>query len=350
VNIPEEIKKSNNKTNPIVARKSKLVLRFKSPSLDELHFIKTTKNKSDGVFAHETFLPPCRSKIAPQKGLSQKLGGWGKELIKTLERDDGHEIDETEYSLNEALEPSMEWVDVGSGSGGRLFLEVIGCDNFPKEDTSALLPLKNQANAYCCIIMEDSIVHTSIIPDSQSPRWMPSDRRAFIFHMSHPSSQVYVGVFDRDLDNRPGANLTPRVHDPLGRVVVNLSHFQPNTLYTLKYPLYLVDGEASRKREEQITNGTLTIRLRLGWGNSRCLGNDMKNMICSGMFPPPRWYVAVPTRNDFQTAYYTLEGDVSIIICCCREHVCKKHSLQSAPFYCCHYRCSWMLRSLVFQR
>ena len=107
--------------------------------------------------------------------------------------------------LQEALEPSTQWIDVlGSGDEGRVYLEVIACDGLPNLDSPTFTNLNNLTDPFCCIIMEDSIVNTSFIKDDLSPRWMPNDRRAFILHASHPSSQVFIGVFDHDKANSRG--------------------------------------------------------------------------------------------------------------------------------------------------
>ena len=288
---------------------AKLVLRFKPPSVEELHFIKTIKKKADGVFAHETYLPPSKSTIVSKDGTPQ-LKGWGAQLMETAT---GASIQEPDKLLQEALDPSLQWIDVGSGNEGRFFLEVIGCDGLPNLDSPTLMNPGNLTDPFCCVIMEDTIVNTSIIKDALSPRWMPSDRRAFVFHVHHPSSQVHVGVFDHDKINRPGASMRQRVHDPIGRVLINLTQLRPGTLYTLQYHLYLVDNESKKHREEQTHRGTITLRLRIEWGSTWCQGNEMKNMIVAGLLPPPPSYVSVPTKYDFQTAYYTTEGDVSSI-------------------------------------
>lgn len=220
--------------------------------------------------------------------------------------------DDGDVILQEALEPSTQWIDVlGSGNEGRVFLEVIACDGLPNMDSPSLMNPSNLTDPFCCIIMEDSIVNTSFIKDSLSPRWMPNDRRAFVLHAKHPSSQIHIGVFDRDKINRPGASLRQQVHDPVGRVLINLTQLRPDTLYTLKYHLYLINDESKKHREEQTHNGTITLRLRVEWGGTRCHGNEMKNMIVAGILPPPASYISVPTKYDFQTAYYTVEGDVS---------------------------------------
>lgn len=261
------------------------------------------QENAQGVFASETYLPPSKSRGFSKTG-EPELKGWGAQLMRTAD-------EEGDVILREALEPSTQWIDVlGSGDEGRVFLEVIACDGLPNFDSPTLSNLNNLTDPFCCIIMEDSIVNTSFIEDNLSPRWMPNDRRAFVLHVRHPSSQVYVGVFDHDKINPLGVSLCQQDHDPIGRVLINLTQFRPGTLYTLKYHLYLVDNESRKHREEQTHNGTITIRLRIEWGGTGCHGNQMKNMIVAGILPPPPSYISVPTSSDFQIAYYTAGGDV----------------------------------------
>ena len=69
----------------------------------------------------------------------------------------------------EALKPSTRWISAGSGTLGRLFFEVIKCDNLPNMDSG----VDGLTDAYCSIIYEDAIVNTDVINDELSPRWMP---------------------------------------------------------------------------------------------------------------------------------------------------------------------------------
>lgn len=43
---------------PVVILQSKLVLRFKPATSEEIYFINTLNESKDGIFAHETYLPP----------------------------------------------------------------------------------------------------------------------------------------------------------------------------------------------------------------------------------------------------------------------------------------------------
>jgi C2 domain len=94
----------------------------------------------------------------------------------------------------ESLHDSQHWLDSGTGRLGRIFLEVIGCDDLPNLDMGG----RNKTDTFVSIVYEDSVVKTDVIDDCLNPRWMPWMRRAFIFHMFHTSSQIFLGAFDND--------------------------------------------------------------------------------------------------------------------------------------------------------
>lgn len=99
----------------------------------------------------------------------------------------------------ESLHDSQHWLDSGSGRLGRVFLEVIGCDDLPNLDTGG----RNKTDTFVAIVYEDSVMKTDVIDDCLNPRWMPWMRRAFIFHMVHTSSIIYIGAFDYDESLNP---------------------------------------------------------------------------------------------------------------------------------------------------
>jgi hypothetical protein len=99
--------------------------------------------------------------------------------------------------------------------------------------------------------------------------------------------------------SRAASNL----HDPIGRVQVNLSTFHPDTLYTLCYPLYY--GENSEEAVKP--NGKVWIRLRIEWVDVR------RALITAALPPSPPVFVTVARPVDFQVAHYTTEGAVSNI-------------------------------------
>jgi len=171
------------------------------------------------------------------------------------------------------------------------------------------------------------VVNTDVIGNCLSPRWLPWTQRAFVFNIAHPSSDVFVGVFDFDPEASPLQQLSTAVsdvHDSIGRVVIKSQKFMPNTEYVLQvsnlaslfaaipfltfltrssfhffrqYPLYYGELEEHRKKPR----GTLTIRLRLDYP-------DMRKALLAGMRPPDQSVVSVARKIDYATADYTVEG------------------------------------------
>lgn len=304
--------------------------------MEELHFVKTIQEGQSGVFANETFLPPELSRFQINEGnrnkehSSTKIQGWGAELLETATRepdDDGNE--QLDTPMITAMEPSENWVEVGSGNEGKLYVEILGCNGLPNMDSPTLTNLNNMTDAYCCLVMEDSIVNTSIIEDTLSPRWMPKDQRAFVFHVQHPSSQLFVSVFDHDTVNRFRTRMKASVHDPIGRVLINLTQFNPGTLYTLQYHIYHLGVDEQKNRNDETPNGTLILRLRVEWGSASRKNSEAKNMLIAGGGLPPASFVALSKRHDFQVAHYTTVGKVRIknptVVAC--KLVCTSHLL-----------------------
>jgi C2 domain len=218
---------------------------------------------------------------------------------------------------------SHSWVDSGTGRLGRLFLEVLGCDDLPNLDTGGFAG--NKTDAFVSIVYEDTVVTTDIIDDCLSPRWMPWSKRAFIFHMFHASSQIYLGVFDYDVSFNPADD-----HDLVGRVTVDLSNLRKDTVYTLKYNIYTTSQMSARKRK-----GTITIRLRLDIDNER-------QLLLSSLEPPTPMYVNSKKRRDFRVVRYTCTGkyemdkyNIQVI----NSYV--KPNTNAVRFNCCPCGCWW---------
>ena len=132
---------------------------------------------------------------------------------------------------NEMLKPSTSWIQAGvetSKSLGKLYVEILRCSDLPNMDTGEALG--NLTDAFCCAIFEDSMVQTNVIDDELSPIWFPWTQRAFVFQMTHAFSPLFISANDFDIG--PGG------HDGIGRIAINVSVFQPNTVYTLNYKLY----------------------------------------------------------------------------------------------------------------
>lgn len=121
---------------------------------------------------------------------------------------------------------------------GKIYFEIIGCDNLDNLDGMA----GDKSDPYCTVVYEDALVSTDVMNDCLSPRWLPWSQRSFVLHMSHPSLQIFVGVFDYD-------KITGGVgsHDPIGRVAIDLTHLVQDTEYNLSYNLYKSTFEEDRE-------------------------------------------------------------------------------------------------------
>ena len=139
----------------------------------------------------------------------------------------------------------------------------------------------------CTLVFEDTWAQTDIIADDLDPKWMPWTKRAFTFHMYHSSSELYIGIFDYDAAD---------AHDLIGRIAVNVSNLQPDTLYTLTYNIY--ESGIWSTRDPQ---GQITIRLRMEIDDDRML-------LLSCLEPPKTIYVNVKKRKDFNVLHHVCHG------------------------------------------
>lgn len=160
---------------------------------------------------------------------ARKKGTDGRVQYRTQPYADSDRVEETTWLTkdqlhDEALKPSTKWIEAGYGDVGRVYVEIIGCDNLVNLDVG----VNDHTDTFTAIVFEDSLVRTDVIHDCLQPRWMPWSSRAFAFNIVHPSSLLFFGVFDYD---ELGA------HDPIGRLAINTFKFQSNTTYLLHYRL-----------------------------------------------------------------------------------------------------------------
>lgn len=287
----------------------KLNLRFKRASRSDCDFMDAfaDKNKKYGVYANETFLPLNKPNAKFLKRQSKKIDNQTVHRVKPGPDPDRPE-DATKWmsSLDinkECMKPSTNWIEASSGTIGKVFLEVLKCDNLPNMD-GATLNVKDKTDAFCCIVYEDCIVNTDVIADELSPRWMPWSQRAFVFNIANPSSNLFLGLFDFDPELAPGQLLakgvSSEVHDAIGRVVLNMTNFRPGTTYMLHYNLYA--GELLEQREK--ANGTVTVRLRIEHNDSP------RQALLTGLNPPEQSVVCVSRKIDFDVANFVADGAV----------------------------------------
>jgi hypothetical protein len=189
----------------------------------------------------------------------------------------------------ETPKESQNWIDVGTGKLGRLFVEILGCDDLPNLDSGGFAG--NKTDTFVSLVYEDSTLQTDVIDDTLSPRWLPWTKRAFIFHVFHSSSQLFLGVFDYDDSLNPADD-----HDLVGRVSIDLTNLQKDTVYTLKYEIF--DTARMTQREGR---GFITARVRLEI-------DDDRKLLLSNLEPPPQMYVNVNNRKEFRVIRYTCTG------------------------------------------
>ena len=159
--------------------------------------------------------------------------------------------EETEWMTHEDLEkevqrPSKKWIDLSGGENlsdtvlGTVFIEVIKCTKLPQMDIGSALG--NKTDAFVSVVYENNHGFTDVINDKLSPSWPPWSRRAFVFNMINPSSQLFLGVFDYD------ASIIDD-HDFIGRVTVELTPFSPRTEYILNYNLMRFPRAGKREKK-----------------------------------------------------------------------------------------------------
>mmetsp|Transcript_39593 Transcript_39593/g.92603 ORF Transcript_39593/g.92603 Transcript_39593/m.92603 type:complete len:719 (-) Transcript_39593:1287-3443(-) len=186
----------------------------------------------------------------------------------------------------ETRQPSHFWLEAGSGTMGKVYLEVLSCHDL--HNTEVGRGLGDLPDAFVTAICEDGMMQTSAIDNEASPHWMPWTRRAFCFNIEYSASMLYLAVFD--------FNLGIVMHEPIGRVAVNLNHFKTGMAYMLKYNLY----DAANVKE-RIKRGTIKIRLRVEI-------NDMNAALMNALRPRPKCYLNVKGQKSFRVVRYTCFG------------------------------------------
>eukprot|EP00977_Amphora_coffeiformis_P009088 scaffold2069_cov187-Amphora_coffeaeformis.AAC.5 len=251
-------------------------------------FIPTEQDETQ--VAGESFIKGLSSAFT-SKSYFDKDAGTKK--IKTKPHPDPDRVEETSYMSavdikRETMAPSKEWVEAGSGNLGKLYLEILCCEDLPNVDVGE--SVGNLTDAFVCVVYEDSMVQTPVIDDELSPHWLSWTQRAFVFRMMHPASMLYLGCFDYDL-----GPLTD--HENIGRVAVNISNLQRDTDYTLTYNLYPSSNVTERK-----ANGSITIRLRVEYFNE-------KEAVLAALKPRPKFHVNVQREKSLKVVHYTCFGE-----------------------------------------
>jgi len=224
-------------------------------------------------------------------GRTKKTDKAGITRYKVRPYPDPKQKEKTEWMTEDEIDyeyqlESRHWIDTGSGNIGRVYLEILGCDGLPNLDSGGFLG--NKTDTFVTVVYEDTVAQTDIIDDCLSPRWLPWTKRAFVFHMTHSSSKVLVGVFDNDTGMGD--------HDLIGRVSINLANFKKDTLYTLSYDIF-----SSPQMSDRRPKGSVTLRLRIE------IDDERKLLLCC-LEPPEPVYVNVKTRKEFRAVRQTCNG------------------------------------------
>jgi hypothetical protein len=94
----------------------------------------------------------------------------------------------------ETRRPSEHGVEAGSGRLGKLHVEILSCHNLPNVNVGEAV--ENVTDSFVSLIFEDAFVQIPVIDDELSPHWLPWTQRAFTMGIMHPTSMLYLGVFD----------------------------------------------------------------------------------------------------------------------------------------------------------
>lgn len=65
----------------------------------------------------------------------------------------------------EVMKPSYSWIEAGTGRLGKIYLEILKCDDLPNTRS-----ITGSTDPCCCIIFEDAIVKSNVIENELSPR------------------------------------------------------------------------------------------------------------------------------------------------------------------------------------
>jgi hypothetical protein len=92
---------------------------------------------------------------------------------------DPEHIEETKWMTKEqiyedSMKPSKNWVEVGSGDLGKLYIEVLRCEGLPNMD-SLTLDVRDATDAFACIVFEDAIACTGMFTSdgcTAHKRWL----------------------------------------------------------------------------------------------------------------------------------------------------------------------------------
>jgi C2 domain len=277
-------------TNPeMLKQRSTRLLQADGEEISETTESLLVTEANETKVAGDSFLNVLSSAFTSKRKIDKTSGN---EMVLVKPFPDPTNVKQTTYLStpefhNRIMEPSHEWVEAGSGQLGKVFLEVLCCKDLPNVDVGEVVG--NVTDSFVSAVFEDAMVQTPVIDDELSPHWLPWTQRAFIFKMMHPASTLYLAAFDYDI------GITK--HEPLGRVAINISNFQPDTEYTLTYKLY-----PSANVTDRSAIGSVTVRLRIEY-------NDERESLLAALRPRPTFHINVRKEKSLSVLRYTCFGE-----------------------------------------
>ena len=301
-------------------KSSRLYLRYRQAAIGDIEFMQTFQEEmmqstdlhvKDGIYATEAFLPlQLHGFPSPQQSIERRKGEDQKTTqYRVKPMPDPDNISETEWMTETQIEKvskehSTSWTMAGSGSIGKLYIEIIGCDDLRKpDDHPHIQPNRapgDKCNPFVNIVFEDSVVNTDVIHNCLSPRWMPWSQRAFVINMMSPSSQVFIGVYDYDRYQGRDGFFGRAQHALMGRTAINLSNLRPRAVHTLIYKIYTI-GKLGRE-----SCGSITLRLRLAF-------DDERRALLSELDFRDHCNVSTMKESDFICASHSINNSVSFL-------------------------------------
>lgn len=242
-----------------VTEKGKMVFKFREATEEDKEFMKTGKDYFNNILKGSNLQLPknFNSPITESDDSNSRetdLDETGETIYRVSPYPDPKRPNETTWMTQGAIEsvsmqPSKSWIQGGMGKLGKLFVEVIGCDNLHDDSYIDVI------DPFLTIIFEGTCMCSEVVKDCASPRFMPWTRRAFMFNITYSTSSLYLGVHDYN----------KRLSDTRsGRVTIDLDKFRPNTEYLLYYDL-----NQSARFYPRSFRGTIKLRMSIEWHNQR---------------------------------------------------------------------------------
>ena len=147
--------------------------------------------------------------------------------------------------VTKMLNQSRSFKELGDGKCSKIWLEVLQCTGLPNKDIFG----EGKPDAFVTIVYEDCYSKTNVIDNCSSPKWMPWTDRGFCLNVRHPSTPIYLGVFDYDAD------VPFQSHDFIGRAVIDTTKLRPRTEYTLSYNIW----DSAVKNSYRKKNGEIMV-------------------------------------------------------------------------------------------